>query len=57
MMTDKTTFYVVEQGRDIIIKEKEGVAKNGDPKQMRISKFKEPLHVMNYFREKYGIST
>ena len=56
MMTDKTKIYVVESGANVIIKEKEGVAKNGDPKVVRVSTFREPVHAVRYLKEKYGIS-
>lgn len=56
-MTDITNFYIIEPGRNVIVKEKEGRAKNGDPKQQRISKFKTPFNAVTYLREKFGISS
>lgn len=54
-MTDKTKVYLIETGMNVIIKEKEGTAKNGDPKQMRVSKFRDPAYAVKYLQEKFGI--
>jgi hypothetical protein len=59
-MTDKTHIYVIEPaepGSNVIIKEKEGVNKQGDPKQQRISKFSSPYSAMKYLKEKFGIKS
>jgi hypothetical protein len=58
IMTDKTTIYLIEPSRNVIlVKEKEGTAKDGDPKQVRISKFRSPISAANYLKEKFGIKS
>jgi hypothetical protein len=54
-VTDKTTIYLIEPSRNIVVvKEKEGIRKDGDPKQVRISKFRSPISAANYLKEKFG---
>mgnify|MGYP006921467716 CR=1 FL=1 len=55
-MTDKTKIIVIEHGMNVIIKEKEGMDKKGEPKQVRISNFKNPNHALNYLKQKFGLT-
>jgi hypothetical protein len=54
-MTDKTSIIVIETGMDVLIKENEGIDKNGKPKQTRISNFKNPVNAMTYLQQKFGL--
>ena len=51
-----TKIYIIEHESNVIIKEKEGTAKNGDPKQTRVSTFKTPANAVRYLKEKYSIA-
>lgn len=54
----KIVVLTARQSGNVIIKEKEGRKKNGDPKELRISQFKGsngPVNAMNYLKEKFGI--
>jgi len=54
----KTEYVVIEQGKNIIIKEKEGVMKNGDPRFVRVSNFKGKdagANALNYLEQKLSI--
>jgi hypothetical protein len=55
-MTDKTQIIVIEHGMNVIIKEKEGLTKKGEPKQIRISNFKNPKNALTYLKEKFGLT-
>jgi hypothetical protein len=55
-VTDKTNIIVIEHGMNVIIKEKEGIDKRGEPKQIRISNFKNPNHALNYLKQKFGLT-
>ena len=58
-MTDKTEIVVIERGMNVIIvKEKEGKNKKGEPKQTRISTFKQRSAVedaINYLSQKLSV--
>lgn len=51
---NEPVYYLIEQEKDIIIKEKEGRTKKGDFAQQRISRFRSPKNVIVYLKEKYG---
>jgi hypothetical protein len=55
-MTDKTKIILVERGQNVIIKEKEGLNKRGEPKQTRISNFKKPENALLYLKQKFGLT-
>jgi hypothetical protein len=58
-MTDKMHIIIIEQGKDVIVKEQEGFNKNGLPKNTRISTFKTPngpKNAMEYLRQKFGLT-
>jgi hypothetical protein len=55
-LTDKTKILVIEHGMNVIIKEKEGIDKKGEPKQIRISSFKNPNTALNYLKQKFGLT-
>jgi len=57
-LSDKTTICLVEPSQNVVlVKEKEGIKKNGDPKQVRVSKFRSPFSAAKYLQEKFGIKT
>ena len=47
-------YYIIEQGKDIIVKEKEGRTKSGDFSQQRVCRFSSPGNVIIYLKQKYG---
>lgn len=58
-MTDKTDIIIVERNMNVIIKEKEGTNKKGEPKQCRVSKFTGIFAVQNavhYLEDKLSIN-
>lgn len=55
---NKIVVLTSRQSGNVVIKEKEGRKKNGDPKELRVSQFKGcngPANAMNYLREKFGV--
>jgi hypothetical protein len=58
-MTDKMKHIIIEQGKDVIVKQQEGTNKRGLPKNTLISTFKGPegpKNAMDYLRQKFGLT-